>query len=66
MTERNRFYAIVPIHGRNAVVEGKDTDELSTAVNEVLRQPEEVYPFHDFRAEIKVIKGKEIKFTPKK
>ena len=66
MTERNRFYAIIPIHGKNEVVEGKDTDELSTVVNEALKITEDSYPFHDFRAEIKVIKGRVIKFTPKK
>ena len=66
MTEKGRFFAIIPIHGRNAFVEGENTEKLNEAVNKVLEQPEEVYPFHDFRAEITVIRGRKIKFTPSK
>lgn len=61
MSERDNFFAIIPIHGRNALVEGKDIEVLKQGIDEVLKKPEEVYPFHDFRAETIVIKGRKVK-----
>lgn len=61
MGEKDRFFAIIPIHGRNAVVEGESEDKLNEGINEVLKQPEKVYPFHDFRSEITLIRGRKVK-----
>ncbi len=60
MGEKDRFFAIIPIHGRNAVVEGENAGKLNEGINEVLKQPEEVYRFHDFRSEIIVIRGRKV------
>lgn len=61
MSERDKFFAIVPIHGRNAVVEGQTGDELKKGIDAVLLQQERDHPFYDFRAEITVIKGRKVK-----
>ena len=61
MGERLRYFAIVPIHGRNAFVEGQTGDELNAGIDEVLLSPEKSYPDYNFRAEITVIKGRKVK-----
>lgn len=63
MRENQRFFAIIPIHEKIALVEGKTGDELKKGIDEVLLKPEQVYPFHDFRSEITVIKGRKVKLT---
>lgn len=61
MTEKARYFAIVPIHGRNTFVEAETADKLKDGIDEALLRPEQTYPFHDFKAEITVIKGRKIK-----
>ena len=61
MKEKDSYFAIVPIHGENKVVEGKTGEELQNGINQILQRTEESYPNHDFRAEITVIKGRKIK-----
>jgi hypothetical protein len=61
MTEKSRYFAIIPIHGSNALVEGKTIDELQDSIGEALQRPELYFPFHNFWEEIRVIKGREIK-----
>lgn len=64
MTEKDRFFAIIPIHGKNALIEGDNVAELQQGIDEVLVQPEISFPFHDFRSEIEVIKGRKVKLPP--
>ena len=61
MREKDRFFAIIPIHGLNKIVEEESVDKLQKGINEVLKKPEEAYPFHDFRNEITVIRGRKTK-----
>lgn len=61
MREKDRFFAIIPIHERTVVVEGEGIDKLKEGINEALKKPEVVYPHHDFRSDITVIKGRKIK-----
>lgn len=61
MREKDKFFAIVPIHETNALVEAPTVDELENGINDVLRRPELSFPFHNFKEGIRVIKGREIK-----
>jgi len=60
MEEKDRYFAIIPIHERAVLVEGQTIDELKEGIGKVLKRPEQSYPFHDFRAEMTVIKGRKI------
>lgn len=60
MTEKNRYFAIVPIHGRNVLVDSPTLNELKDGISQTLRRTELDYPNHDFRSEVIVIKGRKI------
>ena len=61
MKEKDSYFAIVPIHGINAFVEGQTGNELRKGIDEFLLQQKQTFPYHDFRAEITVIKGRKVK-----
>jgi hypothetical protein len=61
MREKDRFFAIVPIHEKIALVQGETQDDLNLEIDRVLEKPEIVYPFHNFREGITVIRGRKIK-----
>lgn len=67
MSEKDRFFAIVPVHEINVLVEAPTVEELENGIEQALLKPEIKHPFYNFREKVRIIKGKEVKTkTPQK
>lgn len=58
---REKLFGIVQTHEKTDLIEAETAAELKVKVDEVLVKPIESYPFFDFKAGVRVIKGREIK-----
>jgi septin family protein len=61
MKEKEKYFAVIPIHGKSEVVEAEDLENLSVNIDRVLEKPEITFPFHNFREGITFIKGRKLK-----
>jgi len=59
------YLAVVPVHGRATLVEGRKIKRVRKEVAKVLEEPKRVYPNYDFEGGVVLFKGEKLQWRKK-